>query len=100
MSDGIPLEITVAEARRLFEGKACTLVDVREPLEVVFGRIDGALLLPSGSLPARLKEIPPGTHILFICRSGGRSKVAAEYARAHGYPDAQSVGGGYLAWKR
>ena len=51
MSD---LEITPAEAKqRLDRGEKLLLVDVREPWEAEICRIQGAKLIPMGSIPAK-----------------------------------------------
>jgi rhodanese-related sulfurtransferase len=73
------------------------LLDVREPHEWSAGHAPGAVHLPLATLPARLAEIPDGTVVYCICRSGGRSAQAAALLAAHGR-QAVNVAGGMHAW--
>ncbi len=53
------LEITPADVRaRLDRGEKLHLVDVREPWEYDLCRIEGAKLVPLGSLAASLQTLP------------------------------------------
>ena len=73
------------------------LVDVREPLEWAEARVNGATLIPLGSITERVAEIPADRTVYVICRSGGRSDRAAGWLRTQGV-DAVNVDGGTLAW--
>lgn len=77
------------------------LVDVREPQEYEQAHIPGAQLLPLGQLESRLGDLPDHRDIIFACRSGARSRVAAHLA-AEKMPRHQSLynlDGGILAWQ-
>ena len=73
------------------------LVDVREPHEWAEARVNGATLIPLGSVTERVAEIPADRTVYVICRSGGRSDRAAGWLRTQGV-DAVNVDGGTLAW--
>ena len=76
------------------------LVDVREPSEYTQGHIPGAKLIPLGELPQRVSELATGVDLLFYCRSGVRSRMAASIV-ADGDIEARNiytVEGGILAW--
>ncbi|MCG8473419.1 MAG: sulfurtransferase [Desulfobacterales bacterium] len=77
------------------------LVDVREPREYEQSHIPGAQLLPLGQLEARLSHFPPDRDLIFACRSGARSRVAALMAAdkmaEHG--PIFNLDGGLLAWQ-
>ena len=89
-------EIDITEAvRRRAEG--APVIDVREPAEYAEGHVPGATLIPLATVPDRLAEIPTGGPVLIICRSGGRSRNAAEFLRTQGI-DAINVGGGTMDW--
>lgn len=89
-------EIDIEEAaRRRVAGTP--VIDVREPHEYVEGHVPGAALVPLGEVPHRLAEIPPHGEVLVICRSGARSRTAAEFLRAQGV-DAVNIAGGTQAW--
>jgi rhodanese-related sulfurtransferase/rubrerythrin len=53
------------------------LIDVRQPREYAEGHIPGAKLIPLPDIENRLDEIEPGKDLVFYCRTGGRSAVAA-----------------------
>jgi rhodanese-related sulfurtransferase len=73
-------------------------VDVREPREYAAGHLSGALNIPVGDLPRRHGEIPLEFPVVFVCRSGSRSRRACELAATAGIHDPASLEGGMLAW--
>lgn len=89
-------EIDITEtARRRAEG--VPVIDVREPEEYVEGHVPGAPLIPLATVPERIAEIPADGPVLIICKSGGRSRNAAEFLRTQGI-DAINVAGGTVDW--
>lgn len=89
-------EIDIAEAAaRIAAGTP--VIDVREPAEYQEAHVPGAALLPLGEVAARSGEVPTDGEVLIICRSGARSRKAAEHLRSLGV-EAVNVGGGTLAW--
>lgn len=86
-----------AAAERLREATPPLVVDVREPDEFKQGHIPGSLLMPLGSVPQRLPELPRDRDILVVCRSGNRSGMATR-AMVDAGLKAQNVAGGMLAW--
>lgn len=95
--------VDVGEAyRRLAaaDGPRPLLVDVREPDEFVRVRAAGAILVPLGSLPHRLLDLPRDRPILLICATGNRSASATAYLLAAGFEDVANVEGGTVAWYR
>jgi rhodanese-related sulfurtransferase len=72
------------------------LIDVREDDEWAAGHVPGARHVPLGTVPERLDEFS-GTPTYVICRSGGRSGHACEFAAEHGRT-VVNVSGGMLAW--
>jgi rhodanese-related sulfurtransferase len=73
------------------------LIDVRQPDEYEEAHVPGAKLIPLGDLPDRLDEIPTDAPVYLICRSGGRSRRAAQFLIQGGI-DATNVAGGTAAW--
>jgi rhodanese-related sulfurtransferase len=73
------------------------LLDVREPEEFDAGHAPTAVHVPLGDLAQRVGELPTTGTVVCVCRSGGRSAIAAEQLRAGGR-DACNLLGGMLAW--
>ena len=90
------IEIDAQRARELVDGGA-QLVDVREGYEVEAGRIPGSRHVSMGSLQEAAPTIDQGTPVVFYCRVGGRSAMAASAFRGAGY-EAYSLRGGILDW--
>jgi rhodanese-related sulfurtransferase len=93
------LEVTCAETLARHRGAEIELVDVREPYEFDAGRIAGARHVELGQLAARAAELQTTRPIVFYCRLGARSAMAADAFRRAGY-DAWSMAGGLEAWAR
>lgn len=79
------------------------MVDVREPHEYAEVHASGVRLIPVNSVMGEVKQIRDfagGKEVLFICKSGQRSALAAEFATAAGLEDLSlyNVEGGTLAW--
>lgn len=80
-----------------FRGQPVDLViDVRTRLEFWMGHLDGAENIPVDVVADRLgarADLDPRTRILVYCASGGRSALAAEVLRAHGFRNVTDGGG-------
>jgi adenylyltransferase/sulfurtransferase len=91
--------ITVTELRALLAGDfRGLLIDVREPHEHAMARIDGARLMPLGSLMQHLDSLPTDREILVHCKMGMRSARACEMLMACGFTRVKNVTGGIDAW--
>ena len=74
------------------------LVDVREPYERDAGRIPGdSAHIELDRLTAEAGSIDSERTVVFYCRSGSRSALAAQAFSAAGY-DAHNLDGGLKAW--
>jgi len=72
------LEITPADVKaRLDRGEKLVLIDVREPWEHQVCKIEGAKLIPLGSLAASLQTFPDVDEVICYCHHGMRSLDAA-----------------------
>ena len=94
----IPYEqITAEAAKRLMdEHPEAVILDVREQDEFDAGHIPEARLLPVGSVSEETAAsvIPKkDTLVLVYCRSGRRSKLAAEALTQLGYSNVKEFGG-------
>src|SRR5271170_4376459 len=92
--DLTPLEV----AQGLKDGRV-VLVDVREPNETAVERFPGAVLVPLSAFDAATIPAPPGSEIVFACRSGRRSATASFAAQEQGFAYDAHMAGGLLAWK-
>src|SRR4051812_14458370 len=73
------------------------LVDVREDDEWDAGRIAGARHIALADVAAQADTIDRDSPVVFYCRVGARSAMAANAFRQAGY-DAYSMDGGIAAW--
>lgn len=81
-------------------GAKITIVDVRQPQEFNAGNIPGAKLMPLDKLPNTYTSLPKKGKLIVYCRSGHRSAQAVQFLLAHGYSNAVSMKGGYIAWSK
>lgn len=92
-------DVKPAEVAALNGEGAIVIVDVREAWEYAEGHIDGATLVPLGTLEDRLDEIPTDTPVVLVCRSGNRSAQAYTYLMRQGFNNVHNMVGGMLAWE-
>jgi molybdopterin/thiamine biosynthesis adenylyltransferase/rhodanese-related sulfurtransferase len=97
--DGISQVSVEALKARMDAGSAPFVLDVREPHEYAIVNI-GATLIPVGSLPERVGEIPVAkdAEIFVHCKTGGRSQKASLALKAAGFTNVSNVAGGITAW--
>jgi rhodanese-related sulfurtransferase len=95
-------EVTPQAAKEQLSGsKKATLIDVREPVEFALARIEGAELIPMGSIPAELQKLEglsDSGDLLILCHHGVRSLQVALWLRARGIENCYSVAGGIDRW--
>ena len=94
------LNITAEEAKKLMDSEeGCIILDVRTRKEYDQGHIPGAVLIPNTEIEAKAADLLPdkGQLILVYCRSGRRSKLAAQSLAALGYTNIREFGG-ILDW--
>lgn len=94
----IPFEITVSELKKMRDDNfPHQLIDCREADEFAFANIGGTLM-PMRETPQRLEELSDESALIIICRSGSRSAMVTNFLRKNGFPNAQNLKGGILAW--
>lgn len=89
-------QITAEEAKRIMDsGEEHIVLDVREQDEYDAGHIADAILIPYTEIAEKAEEMLPDKDalILVYCRSGRRSKIAAESMVALGYTNIKEFGG-------
>ncbi len=75
------------------------LLDVREDDEWRAGHVPGAVHVPMTVLLDRLDDVPQGSPLYIVCRSGARSARVTAYLNGSGR-DAVNVASGLLGWQR
>ena len=91
-------EIDVTELKKRIENNfSFTLLDVREPYEVEFAKIEPHVHIPMGTLPVRQEEMDKGTPIVVMCHTGVRSAQVCQYLEPLGY-NVTNLKGGIDAW--
>ncbi len=90
------IHLSPGRAAELIEAGA-ELIDVRRDYEWDGGRIAGARRVEVNDLTAEADSLPHDRPVLFYCRSGSRSGMAAEAFRQAGF-DAYNIDGGLTAW--
>jgi adenylyltransferase/sulfurtransferase len=93
-------EITVSELKaRLNAGEDIQLIDVRQPDEYAFAKIDGAKLIPLGEIMSRMNELDAERDIVIHCKMGGRSARAIMALEQAGFKGTlMNLVGGITAW--
>lgn len=81
----------------LERGERVQVVDVRELYEREAGHIADTLHIPMVELTSRAAEIERDAPVVFYCRVGARSDMAAQAFRASGY-NVLSMRGGLVRW--
>ncbi len=92
--------ITAKElSEKLRAGDDIQLIDVREPDEHAFAKIEGAKLIPLGQVVSRMNEIEPGRETVVHCKGGVRSAKAIEALQQAGFDgELINLTGGIAAW--
>jgi rhodanese-related sulfurtransferase len=81
----------------LLEDPTLQLIDVREQYEREAGHIAGSGHIELTTLPSEAATLDAKRPIVFYCRVGSRSTMAAQALRAAGI-EAYSMDGGLLRW--
>ena len=74
------------------------LIDVREDQELKVCKIDRAIHIPMGVVPARLNDIDSDKPVVVMCKSGGRSAQVCQYLNENGYSNIYNLNGGITSW--
>jgi rhodanese-related sulfurtransferase len=92
-----PQDLSPARVAEMMESEA-QLIDVREPYEREAGRIpDDTAHIEMDHLTEQAGSIDRERPVVFYCRTGSRSMLAAQAFAAAGY-DAHNLDGGLKAW--
>ena len=89
-------QITQSEAKALMDNETNYIIlDTREQYEFDEGHIAGAILIPYTEIESKAASALPDKEqlILVYCRSGRRSKIAAQSLADLGYTNVKEFGG-------
>ena len=90
------VNITAEEAKRIMDSEECYIIlDVRTQEEYDEGHIPGAIVISHEEIAEKAEEVLTDKDqlILVYCRSGRRSKIAAEALVELGYTNIKEFGG-------
>lgn len=92
-------QISAIELKTRIENESeLFLLDVREPNEFEFARLENSVLMPLNQIPERLAELDPQQEIVVICHHGVRSYQACMYLSNSGFKHIANLSGGIDAW--
>ncbi|MCW5960805.1 MAG: hypothetical protein KIS76_11645 [Pyrinomonadaceae bacterium] len=93
-------EITVQELKaKMDAGEDVQLIDVRQPDEFEFARIEGAKLIPLAEIVKRRDELDDSKELIMQCHAGGRSARAIMALQQAGFTgEMKNLRGGINAW--
>jgi rhodanese-related sulfurtransferase len=91
------IEVTPEHTAEALADGSAQVIDVREPYEREAGHIAGSRHVALQDLAARADTVDRDRPVIFQCRSGARSLMAAQAFRRAGY-DAWSMAGGLELW--
>jgi len=76
------------------------LLDVREPWEYEYCRIQDSTLIPMSQVSSRLADLEPEADVVVICHHGVRSLHVASFLEQQGFGKVYNLQGGVDAWAR
>jgi rhodanese-related sulfurtransferase len=93
-------EISAKDFKALVDknGKSLNIIDVREPYEYDISRIQGAKLIPLGTLMDHVNELDSSKEYIIHCRSGARSAKAIQQLQKLGFRKLKNLAGGINAY--
>ena len=91
------MDLAPQNVKELADAGEIQLVDVREDYEWDAGRIAGATHIEMQKLSDEADSIDRATPVVFVCRTGARSGMAARAFGGAGY-EAHNLEGGLVAW--
>jgi rhodanese-related sulfurtransferase len=95
-------EVSVSEAKDLFDKGGFVFLDCRTSKEFKMGHIPGAINVPRGLLEFKIdKKIPDkAAAIVMYCKTGGRGCLATCTLCKMGYTHVKNMDGGWMAWEK
>lgn len=94
--------VDTAQATQLINRERAILIDVREPEEVLTGKIRNARLIPLAKLESELNALKKfkDRPVILICASGNRAKTACKLLLKNEFTRAVVLKDGIAGWKK
>ena len=96
--DGDAIKRITPERFAELDKSTVTLLDLREPDEVLVHGLDGAINIPFNQIGTRLSQVPNDKPVVVFCRVGDWSEQVTEILADRGY-DAINLDGGFQAYR-
>ncbi|MBR2288845.1 MAG: DsrE/DsrF/DrsH-like family protein [Clostridia bacterium] len=90
--------ISIEEFLKL-DRSGLTLLDLREPDQVLLGAVDGAVNIPFSRVGKELEKLPKDKPVYVFCQEGSLSTEITELLQDWDY-DATNLDGGWRAWQK
>ena len=97
LADDGGFEVSTERTAHALADDSAQVVDVREDYERDAGHVAGTTHIVLGQLAANAASLDPEKPVIFQCRVGSRSLMAAQAFRRAGF-DAYSMAGGVQQW--
>ena len=95
-------QITTLElSQRLKSGETPPLLlDVREPHEFAYCRINGSVNMPMNQVFSGFAQLDPNRETVVICHHGMRSAQIVNFLINHGFEKVANLTGGVASWAK
>ena len=96
------IEVSISDAKALFDKGGYIFLDCRTSREFKMGHIPGAINISRGLLEFKIaKKVPDkNANIIIYCKSGGRGSLATCTLSRMGYKDVKNMAGGWNTWEK
>lgn len=93
-------QIQIHDAKKKFDQKECTFVDIRDPGSYREAHIPGALHLHDGNVQEFIENTNKETTLVVYCYHGNSSLGATAFFMENGFKYVSSMSGGFEAWRQ
>jgi rhodanese-related sulfurtransferase len=93
--------LSIAQFEKLSSKKKSKIIDVRTPEEVAEGHLVGATTINflGANFASEVQKLNKNKTYLLYCRSGSRTRKAADAMQKIGFKHVYMLDGGIMAWK-
>ena len=93
--------LSIAQFEKLSSKKKSKIIDVRTPEEVTEGHLVGATTINflGANFASEVQKLNKNKTYLLYCRSGSRTRKAADAMQKIGFKHVYMLDGGIIAWK-